>query len=453
MKPAFDLQSLVDSHEQPFVVIDQDFRIRAVNRAYEQAYHTRAGEVIGKRCHEVSHSQDRPCFERGEDCPYVHVYKDRLAHSCLHAHQDKDGRQHCVRVTVYPLIASDGELYLGESYREISVQDDAAGPRVSARLVGEAPVFLAMLEQLDLVARSDMPALLLGETGTGKELAAKFIHQHSGRASGPFLTVDCTVLNETLADNELFGHERGAFTGSVGDKRGLVELADGGTLFLDEMGELPAAIQAKLLRVLESGEYRRVGGHQLRRVDVRVVCATNRHLWEAVQARHFREDLYYRIACLTVHLPSLRERRQDVPVLAGHILDLHYRATGRRYHVTQAALRLLAEQRYPGNVRELRNVLCAAAAHSRDGQIGPSHISRVLSRPSDSTDCASASPAAVGVENSVAHAALPRSMGSLESQHIAAMLREMGGNKRHAAEILGISTRTLYRKIKQFGLA
>ena len=453
MNPTFDLQSLADSHEQPFVVIDKHFCIRAVNRAYRQAYHCAdAGQVIGKRCYEVSHSYDRPCAERGEDCPYQHVYKNRLAHSCLHVHQEEDGREHFVRVTVYPLTASDGELYLGESFREIAMEQRTADPEISVRMVGKAPAFLAMLEQLDIAARANVPTLLLGETGTGKELAAKFIHQHSQRASGPFLTVDCTVLNEALAENELFGHERGAFTGSVGEKKGLVELAEGGTLFLDEMGELPVPIQAKLLRVLESGEYRRVGGHEPRRVDLRVICATNRHLWEAVQARHFREDLYFRIACLTVHLPSLRERRQDIPALTSHLLDLQYRETGRRYRLTEAALRFLAQQHYPGNIRELRNILNVAAAQCTTGRIGPSHISQVLSRPSHAGDAPQMPPADAGQNHPAASPAAPRSMGSLESQHIAAMLREMGGNKRRAAEILGMSTRTLYRKIKLYGL-
>ena len=183
-----------------------------------------------------------------------------------------------------------------------------------------------------------------------------------------------------------------------------------------------------------------------------MICATNRHLWEAVRAKHFREDLYYRIACLTIHLPSLRERRQDIPLLASHLLELQYRATGRRYHVTEAGLRLLAQQRFPGNIRELRNVLYVAAAHSPDGRIGPPHISQVLSRPSCPGDSPPmpASDAVPGDPDG--GAAAPRSMDSLESQHIAAMLREMGGNKKRAAAILGMSTRTLYRKIKQYRL-
>jgi two-component system response regulator AtoC len=173
-------------------------------------------------------------------------------------------------------------------------------------MVGGFPAFLTLLGQLRTAARSNLPVLLLGETGTGKELAAQFLHQQSDRKSGPLQTVDCTVLNEALVESELFGHEKGAFTGHSGTRKGLFEVADGGTLFLDEIGDLPAAMQPKLLRVLESGEFRRVGAHQTRRTDVRVICATNRHLWKDVENGSFREDLYYRIACLSVHVPALR---------------------------------------------------------------------------------------------------------------------------------------------------
>jgi transcriptional regulator with GAF, ATPase, and Fis domain len=355
-------------------------------------------------------------------------------------------------VTAYPLIASDGDIYLGESVREISVQDESALGNGGVRMTGESPAFLTLMEQLELIARSDVPALLLGETGTGKELAARFIHQRSARASGPFLTVDCTVLSESLVDNELFGHERGAYTGSVGAAKGLLELADGGTLFLDEMGELPASMQAKLLRVLETGEFRRIGGHQTLKVDVRVVCATNRHLWEAVRSRQFREDLYYRIACLTVHLPSLRERLQDIPLLAEQLLDAHSRSTGRPLRLTQAALDLLIQQEYRGNIRQLRNILYAGAAHSIGGTIEDAQIRLVLDRSHQPRQSSRERQSSAHPESGSDRTGMVQQMGDMESQHIQAVLASVEGNRRRAAARLGISTRTLYRKIKLYGL-
>ena len=245
-------------------------------------------------------------------------------------------------------------------------------------MVGQARSFTACMEQLKLVAATAAPVLLQGETGTGKELAASFIHSHSPRRERPFLTVDCTSLTDSLFEAEVFGHVRGAFTGSVGEKVGLFEQADGGTLFLDEVGELPMNQQAKLLRVLETGQYRRVGGRGTRKVDVRVICATNRHLWEAVQATSFREDLYYRIACLTVRLPSLRERLEDIALLSNSLLEPVSLTMRRRFTLAPEALDRLKAYHYPGNVRELRNILYVAATHSPDGMIPATVIDQVI---------------------------------------------------------------------------
>jgi len=453
MKPTIDLQSLVDSHEQPFIIIDRDFKVVALNRSHQQSYHIPPDRAVGRHCYEVSHGLSRPCFENGEECPHQQVFEDTNARSCLHTHRDEQGRSHWVRVTAHPLPGTDGTLYLGESIKEISVQEEAAEAAAGPRMVGASPAFLAMVEQLQIAAQAEVPVLLLGETGTGKELAAQFLHRESRRRGNPFQTIDCTVLNETLVESELFGHERGAFTGSTGTKKGLFEAADGGTLFLDEIGDLPASMQAKLLRVLECGEFRRVGGHQQRRVDVRVVCATNRHLWEAVKSGHFREDLYYRIACMSVHLPSLRERLQDLPVLVECLLEAHYRATGRHCRISKEALALLARQRFPGNIRELRNMLCAAAAHSREGLVGSGDIEQALRFQTQGE--IPRAPAAVEPELENQPVVKPpcAGIGELEARHIASVLEQMGGHKGRTAEALGISTRTLYRKIKQYGLS
>ena len=336
-----DLQSLVDSHQQPFVVIDSEYRIMAVNRAYEHAYGTNREQAVGRPCYTVSHHNDAPCHESGEDCPHMNLFEIGKQDSCVHVHYDAGHRMCQVRVTAYPIYGSNGELFMGELIQEISVPDER---RLNGRrMVGKTQPFLACMEQLKMVAGAQAPVLLQGETGTGKELAANFIHNSSVRRDQPFLTVDCTVLTEPLFESEVFGHVRGAFTGSVGERVGLFEQADGGTLFLDEVGELPLSQQAKLLRVLEDGQYRRVGGRGNRKADVRIICATNRHLWDHVKVGRFREDLYYRIACLAVRLPPLRERLDDIPMLAASLMEP------------------ISES--------LRNILFIAATHSKQGEI------------------------------------------------------------------------------------
>jgi len=452
MKPKIGFQALAESHEQPFVVIDKNFRIIALNQAYERAYATDADQAIGKHCYEISHSHSRPCSEEGEECPHHQVYEKKTTHSCLHTHRDETGRTYWVRVTSFPLMADDGEVYVGESIQELTQKDGPTETGEAVHMVGESPAFLAMIEQLQLMAQSRVPVLLMGETGTGKELAARFIHQHSDRRDKAYVTIDCTILNESLVESELFGYERGSFTGSVGSKQGLIELADGGTLFLDEIGELPANIQTKLLRVLDTGEFRRIGGHKTLTADVRVICATNRHLWEAVKEHQFREDLYYRVACMTVHLPALRERRQDIPLLADILLNRLSRFTRRRYRLTDAALELLQSKNYPGNIRELRNNLFAASAGSIDGWIDRPQLLTAfkntptsLQNPTPAEDDAEAGFPLTG-EDQVT------SGDDAESRRIATVLKEQYGSRKRTAATLGMSTRTLYRKMKHYGL-
>ena len=272
-----------------------------------------------------------------------------------------------------------------------------AGPR----MVGGSGLFRQILGKLRLAAASNAPVLLEGATGTGKELAAGYIHRHSDRARGPFVTLDCTTLGEDLFESEVFGHERGAFTGSVGKRQGLFERAHGGTLFLDEIGEMPLPLQAKLLRVLESGEFRRVGSDVTRKADVRIVCASNRDLRDT---NGFRQDLYFRIACVRVRMPSLAERVEDIPVLARELL-LRIGATAQRsYRLGSDALALLRSHPFPGNIRELRNVLWVAAVHSDNGRISAEQIALALqvepvvngSGQAQAIDCPGPGPATNG---------------------------------------------------------
>ena len=367
---------------------------------------------------------------------------------------------HQVRVSAVPLKGSDDEIYLGECIEVISASDSCIATR--GRMVGESTVFLACVDQLNIAASSDAPVLLQGETGTGKELAAEFIHSHSARKLKPFQIVDSTVLTEALFESEMFGHVSGAYTGSVGSKQGLFELAEGGTLFLDEIGDMPLSQQAKLLRVLESGQYRPVGGKTIKRANVRIVCASNRHLWESVLAGEFREDLYYRIACLNIRLPGLRERISDIPLLARNLLEGINRSMRCSYQLMPDALDRLKEHNYPGNVRELRNILFIAATHSINREIDAALIDKVMN---NLPQCASVNDAAGGpldnlpvnsktedVPTSASSVEQPVSLKTVEEQHIRGLLEKFGGNRKQVADALDVSERTIYRKLKALGI-
>jgi len=455
--PAVDLQSVVDSHEEPFVVIDSEYRIVAANSAYECTYGVPRDQIIGDTCFHASHKKDAPCHEFGEDCPHLNLFEIGEQHSCLHTHYDCANRMCQVRVTAYPLRGADGRLYMGELIQELSPREERG--MHDRRMVGATAPFLACLDQLKMSAAVHAPVLLQGETGTGKELAANYIHQNSPRRDKPFLTVDCTVLTETLFEAEVFGHARGAFTGSVGEHVGLFEQADGGTLFLDEVGELPLSQQSKLLRALESGQYRRVGGRRHRKADVRIVCATNRHLWESVTGGQFREDLYYRIACLSVRLPPLRERIDDIGLLAADLLEPISRSLSRRFTLTNDAVECLKQYHYPGNIRELRNILFIAATQSNNGGIEPDVIQQVLAREesreqrkaivgSGGTEIAETGVAERSQDPSVAVSTLQ----DVEARHIADLLARHSNNRRKVAELLQVSERTLYRKLRRYRL-
>jgi two-component system response regulator AtoC len=458
---SIELQSMVDSHERPFVVIDRSYRIVAVNDAYKKIYSYPDDDALGKMCYQVSHGNDQPCHEEGEECPHGHIFDTGNPCVCAHVHVDAGHRVHQVRVSAYPLTGSDGQLYMGECIEQLTSPDDRRTG--SERMVGNTPAFLACVKQLSVAASSDAPVLLQGETGTGKELAAEYIHKHSMRHDKPFQIVDSTVLTDNLFESEVFGHERGAYTGSVGAKEGLFQMAEGGTVFLDEIGDLPTSQQSKLLRVLESGQFRRVGGLKTFKCDVRIICATNSHLWEAVQAGTFREDLYYRIACLNIRLPSLRERLGDVPTLARNLIESINRAMRCSYHLTDDVYKYLQAYDYPGNIRELRNVLFIAATHSQNREINGELINAVFknlpqcngedeatraernySPPTRSEQSSSATPPTT--ESSP-------TLKDLEADHIMQLLDYHGGNRKKVAAALGISERTIYRKLKKLELA
>ncbi len=303
------------------------------------------------------------------------------------------------------------------------------------RFVAVDPHSLELVAMLRKVARTDATVLLTGESGTGKEVAARFVHRESRRAQGPFVAVNCAALADTLLESELFGHEKGAFTGATSQHRGRFELADGGTLFLDEVAELRPELQVKLLRVLQERTFERVGGTRHIEVDVRLIAATNRNLENAMAQGRFREDLYHRLAVFPLRLPALRERRADIVPLATHLLGRAAREVGKAgVTLSPEAQRALEEHRWPGNVRELGNVLERATILAEGELIEPRDL--LLGTPSVE---------APGVSKFA-------TLEEIEREAIRAALAATGGHRKRTAERLGIGLRTLYDKLKAYRL-
>ncbi len=324
----------------------------------------------------------------------------------------------------------------------VQLQEDL-GKAALDDFVGKSDKVKNVFELVDKVAKTDANVLLLGESGTGKELVARAIHQKSRRRNRPLITVNCAALTETLLESELFGHEKGAFTGAHARKLGRFELADSGTIFLDEIGEISPAIQAKLLRVLEERKFNRVGGVETIQADTRLIAATNRNLEENVKAGKFREDLYFRLNVFPIWIPPLRERREDIPLLVSHFLK-KYRYTGQE--IPSDLLDQLVDYEWPGNVRELKNILERAMILSDGKDIQPRHVG-IKPSPGVTGDVVEAAEAVT--------ASSPKSSLSLEEMEknlILEALKRSKGNKTEAAKALHITRRMLYSRMNKYDL-
>ena len=324
------------------------------------------------------------------------------------------------------------------------LREEVRAARAHGAIIGESPALRRVLEQIDLVAPTDASVLVLGESGTGKELVAQAIHERSGRAAAPLVRVNCAGVPRELFESEFFGHVRGAFTGAIRDRIGRFDLADGGTLFLDEVGEIPLELQSKLLRVLQEGSFERVGEDRTRRVNVRVIAATNRELWREVEARRFREDLYYRLAVFPIQLPALRERPEDIGALAAHFLVLAGQKLGKpALRLTKSDVRILEQHDWPGNVRELANAIERAAILARGDRLA---LDAVLPK------LAAGSPPRAPLPAAVESKADRRQR---ERSNIERALASSGGKlygKGGAAELLGIPATTLASRVKALGI-
>jgi transcriptional regulator with GAF, ATPase, and Fis domain len=371
--------------------------------------------------------------QRTSDWPTPFVDRLRLAGEIIAV-----GLERCRLEELRRIGPAERALDRGAHADALYLQEEARNRVEADQIIGQSPAFAAALVRLDQVAPLDATVLLLGETGTGKELFARALHDRSRRRARTLIRVNCAALPASLIESELFGHERGAFTGAIATRQGRFELADGGTIFLDEIGDLAPELQAKLLRVLQEGEFERVGSSKTRRVDVRVIAATHINLEEAVAAGKFRADLYYRLSVFPISLPPLRERREDIPQLVWFLIHLRQRELNRRIsRVPAAVMQALQHYDWPGNVRELSNIVERAMIGSPDGVLQidalPAPILRGGSPAGDAGD----------------------SLDAMQRSHIERVLRECGGRingRDRAAERLGVHPNTLRYRIKKLGV-
>ena len=421
------VNELLNSRTEPSVILSRDYVIVAANAAYEKLHDFKVD--YKSHCYEISHHYKRPCDQEGEDCPLKSCLQSNNAQRSLHIHQTKFGAEH-VDIHLAPIHDDSGEIkYFIESTKPVKCA--STHPKASG-LVGSSIAFNTVIEMVQRVACSDVSVLLQGESGTGKELIAEAIHHTSARSKGPFVAVDCSGLTETLFESELFGHEKGAFTGAQSRKIGLAEAANGGTLFLDETGDISPALQTKLLRLIETGTFRRVGGLETIKTDFRLISASHRNLSVMVKNKEFRNDLYYRISAFPLHIPSLKERIDDIPLLVDSMLKRFYPELN--ISISEEAIQCLQQYNFPGNIRELSNIIQRSALMADDDKIEFQHLP---------DEC-----------KNVIHDDINKTCFSelitlkdLEKRYLEWAATRVN-NKGELAKMLGVSERTLYRKLE-----
>ncbi len=434
--PPETASAILESISEGVYAVDREFRITLFNRAAERITGVPRSEAVGRYCWEVFRSEI--CES---DC---HL---RLA---LDSEQpvartvwilDSEGRRIPVSMSSSVLRDREGNVTGGVvTFRDLStieeLKREAANDYAFCEIISRNRRMREIFEILPDVAESDSPVLVTGESGTGKELVARALHRLSRRAKKPLVVVNCGALPDTLLESELFGHVKGAFTDAKRDRKGRFELADGGTIFLDEIGDISAALQVRLLRVLQEGTFEPVGSSHTRKVDVRVIAATNKDLREEMEAGRFRSDLYYRLNVMEIHLPPLRERKEDIPLLAAHFIERFNRRRNRNVvGLSPDALELMLRYDWPGNIRELENAIEHAFILCRSGFITPVHL-----------------PPSLRGKGAGAGSPLPGTLAEMERNAIVIALEASGRNRKAAAQLLGIHPTTLWRKMKRYGI-
>ena len=437
-------KDIIDLIPEPFVIINEQYQIVAANKQYRNKYELTGSEIIGDTCYHISHHSDVPCHEKGEHCPLKSVFDTGRPTEVIHIHYDNDGGKEHVQLRAQPILDEDGNVkYMAES---MICLDEVI--KAEQMLIGRSNPMIRLTSLLQRVAPTRSTILLTGESGAGKEKVSEYIHHFSNCHKGPFVIVDCSTLGEQLIESELFGHEKGSFTGATEKKIGLIESANTGTLFIDEIAELPLPLQTKLLRFLETGTYRTVGGTQYQQVDVRVIAATNRNLRQMVAEKKFRNDLYFRLTAFPVEVPPLRERKDDIPALAEHFLsDIE----GGSAHIplSEEVIEELFKYDYPGNVRELRNIIERAAILANLGTMAPEHLIFEQFTYINSNSEVVISPPMQSEKGSDDNDVLNRSQGRHSKDRILNALQQCNGNRSNAASMLGVSERTIYRYVKK----
>jgi PAS domain S-box-containing protein len=459
------LESVLDATGDAIIMFDITGRVRFANRWFRQMFQVTSSELEGKPVEEVR-LRLRPCFLESERFDQVIrsifdnpgqvyegvmnlVYPQSRALYRISGPVRNSADEIIGRLILYRDISK--ELEIEQMKAEISrLQSDLQARYTFDSIIGKSPNMQAMFTLMQQAAMGSISVLIYGESGTGKELVARAIHFNSSRKNKPFIAVNCGAIPETLIESELFGHERGAFTGAVARRIGKFEQANGGTIFLDEIGEMPYQLQVRLLRVLQEKEIQRVGGVATASIDVRVIAATNKDLEAAMKAGKFREDLYYRLAAFPIHVPPLREHREDVPGLAEHFLMRYAGETGKSIkRLSPVALHALMAYDWPGNIRELENAIERAVlveeADVLQASSLPPHLLNQI-KPQQISAPAPQGQAKLPPEAEI------RTLEELEKEAIGRTLKATGNNIRQTAKLLGINRATLYRKIKRYGL-
>ena len=440
------LKQLADGLSERVAVLDREFNMIYANQAAWSEMPQPGAAARPSKCYEAFINRQDPCGS----CPAKTVFETQEVRT-LSCSVHGDGAA-CGMHRAFPMLSGSGNvssvlvLFKHQPVRrmnDVDVSDAAVSAKQAmpeeahmGELIGQSPPMQQVFHLIRLVADSSATVLIQGESGTGKELVARTIHQLSYRRTKPFVVVDCGSLSETLLESELFGHVKGAFTGAGSDKAGLFEEADGGTLFLDEIADATPAFQAKLLRVLQEGELKRVGSSRTIKIDVRVISATNKDLTELVQAKLFRQDLYYRLAVLPLSLPPLRDRKMDIPLLAAHFVAASCRKHRQPIRIiTDDAMRALVEAQWPGNVRELQHYIERTVVTTTGLELSCDDIVKgTISEVSDLRTM---------VRGAAQH---------VERARIVEALRLTSGNRVRAAKMLNISRANLYNKLRDYDI-
>lgn len=436
------LQAIFNSRIEGTFTIDKEWIITSFNASAERITGFSSEEAVGKHCWEIF--QSKVCRNGCHMECTMQEQQAMMNHELLII--CKDGRRVPIRVNSAPLFDAGGEHIGGvETFQNITdIKNLTSHLEERYRfenIIGRSKPIQKIYGLIENVCQTDSTVLITGESGTGKELVARAIHLNSERKLGPFMAVNCSAFVETLLESELFGHEKGAFTGAIRSKPGRFELAHKGTLFLDEIGDLSPAVQVKLLRVLESRQFERVGGTKPIHVDVRIITATNKNMEEEVEARRFREDLYYRLNVINIHLPPLRDRMEDLPLLVEHFLEKFRQKLQKQIKgISPGSFRLLQKYHWPGNIRSLENALEHAFVLCHEGIIQTEHLPERLWENFD--------------QEEIYHerAAGDDPVKQAEKLHIQNTLAKFDGHRGKAAEALEIDKSTLWRKMKKYGL-